>query len=84
MVRQWLRQRCRYQLDYIVPNRVVHTSTCGSDCGNGAASSVRLRQQQNILHYIACYFAAATAAQNGVGIQLITAPLPQLHRVNGP
>ena len=46
--------------------------------------SVRLQQQQNILNYIACYFAAATAAQNGVGIQLIAAPLPQPHRVSGP
>ena len=35
-VRQRLWQWCHYQLDYIVPNGVVHTSTCSS--GNGAAS----------------------------------------------
>ena len=46
--------------------------------------SVGLQQWQNILHYIVCYFAAATAAQNGVGIQLIMTPLPQPHRGNGP
>ena len=46
--------------------------------------SVQLRQWQNILHYIVCYFATAAAAQNGVGIQLIAAPLLQPHRVNEP
>ena len=46
--------------------------------------SVWLRQWQNILHYIVCYFAADTALQNGVGIQLITAQLLQPHHVNGP
>ena len=48
--------------------------------------SVQLRQRQNILHYIVCYFAAAAAVatQNGVRIQLITAPLPQPHSVNKP
>ena len=44
--------------------------------------SVQMQQRQNILNYIVCYFAAATAAQNGVGIQLIAAPLLQPHRVN--
>ena len=46
--------------------------------------SVQLWQQQNILHYMVCYFATAAAKQNGVGIQLKTAPLPQWHRVNEP
>ena len=46
--------------------------------------SVQLWQWQNILHYIVCYFATAAAAQNGIGIQLIVAALPQPHRVNEP
>ena len=46
--------------------------------------SVQLWQWQNILHYIVCYFATVTATQNGVGIQLIVAPLLQPHHVNEP
>ena len=42
------------------------------------------RFQPHSVHYIVCYFATAAAAQDGVGIQLITAPLPQPHRMNGP
>ena len=82
-MRQRLRQRQRYQLDSIVPNGVIHTSTCGSSCGNGATSK-KVPTPAAEAHYIVRHFATAIAAQNG--IQLLTLPLPQPlpYRVNGP
>ena len=40
MVRQWLQQRCRYQLDSTVSNGLVHTGVAAAAVPQGVASSI--------------------------------------------
>ena len=70
MVRQWLPQRCHYQLDSTVSNGLVHTGAAAAAVPQGATS-----EWFPTVFYAAVYAAAAAA-------KTLAAPLP--HRVNEP
>ena len=78
-MRQWLQELCRYQLDSIVTNGLVHTAAAVAVVPQVGSEPILCGIGSSTLHSM-----SFVAAQNG--IQLIAAPLPQPlpHRVNEP